>query len=289
MSERDVPTIPNPLGGERRYWRWRDYDIAYVRRGDGPPIVFVHSVHAAAWSMEWRNVVPALSEKFTTFSLDLLGFGASAHPAIHYTANLYVDLLHDFLTDVVLKPASLIGSSLGGTYAIAVASQHPELVTHVCAIGPAGITRLRHPGGTASGLVEKMLRSPNVGAALFSALTSKSSMRRFLKDIYRDKSVLTEDVLDLYWRAAHQPNARFAPSAFVGMKLNLDVRADLRAMRCPFMLVWGEHAAQTPLKESEPIRALRPDSPFVILPGADLPHEESPKAFVDAVVPFLDS
>ena len=83
-------------------------------------------------------------------------------------------------------------------------------------------------------------------------------MRRFLKDIYWDKSVLTEDVLDLFWRAAHQKNARFAPAAFVGMKLNLDIREDLRVMPCPFMLVWGEHAAQTPLKESTPIRELRP-------------------------------
>jgi pimeloyl-ACP methyl ester carboxylesterase len=289
MSDRDVHALPNPLGGERRFWTWRNYEIAYVRRGDGPPVVFVHSIHAAAWSMEWRNVVPALSEKFTTFSLDLLGFGASEHPPIHFTSELYVDLLRDFLREVVKAPASLIGCSLGATYCIAVAAHHPELVTHVCAIGPAGITRLRAPGGAASGWVEKLLRTPSAGATLFSALVSKSSMRRFLKDIYWDKSVLTDDVLDLFWIAAHQENARFAPAAFVGMKLNLDVREDLRTMPCPFMLVWGEHAAQTPLEESTPIRELRPDSPFVILPGADLPYEESPKAFVDAVLPFLES
>ena len=142
MSEADAYELPNPLGGERLFWTCREHRIAYVLRGEGTPIVFVHSIHAAAWSMEWRNVVPALSEKFATFSLDLLGFGASAHPPLHFTSQLYFDLLRDFLREVVKTPAALIGCSLGATYCIAVAAHHPELVTRVCAIGPAGVTRL---------------------------------------------------------------------------------------------------------------------------------------------------
>ena len=72
--------------------------------------------------------VPGLASRFSTSSLDLLGFGASAHPPLDYTASLYVDLLRDFLVDVVREPAVLVGSSLGGTYAIAVASENPALV-----------------------------------------------------------------------------------------------------------------------------------------------------------------
>ncbi len=282
-------SLPNPLGGERLRTAWRGHDIAYVRRGEGPPIVLLHSIHACSWSMEWRNVVPRLASRFATFSLDLLGFGASAHPPLDYTARLYVELLRDFLVDVVREPAVLVGSSLGGTYAIAVASENPALVRAVCAIGPAGVTRLTHAPGATNRTVKRFFRSPHVGASVFSMFSSKASIRLFLKNIYADKTIMTDELVELYWQSAHQPNAHYAPASFLGMSLNLDVRSALAAMPCPFLLAWGRDAGQTPLKEADAVRALRPNDPFVVLPGGDLPHEESAELFVAALERFIDA
>lgn len=44
---------------------------------------------------------------------------------------------------------------------------------------------------------------------------------------------------------------------------------------------------QRPLRESAEVHVLRPDCPFVIMEGGDLPHEENPEQFLTAVVPFL--
>jgi pimeloyl-ACP methyl ester carboxylesterase len=253
-------------------------------------MVFVHAIHACAWSMEWREVVPALSERYTTYSIDLLGFGASAHPALFFTAEMLIELLRDFLTDVVKEPAVLVGSSLGGTYAVAVAEQYPTLARAVCTIGPAGVSRLTTPGGAAGTVVQSLFRSEFPGKKLFSLLVSRSSIRFFLKKTYHDRQrMLTADVVELYWASAAQRNARFGPAAFVGMRLNHDIRGALVRMPCPFLLVWGEHAEQTPIREAAQVHALRPSSPFVILPGGDLPHEESPAQFVKALIGFLDA
>jgi pimeloyl-ACP methyl ester carboxylesterase len=280
--------LPNPLGGTRQYVTLDGQRIAFVARGSGPPMVLVHSIHACAWSMEWRNVFESLSTTFTVYAVDLLGFGASAHPPLSYTAELYLEQLRAFLVEVVRQPALLVGSSLGGTYAIALAARHPALVTSVCAIGPAGVTRLTTPGGAVGGALQGLLRSGFPGLALFSALTSKLSIPRFLKDIYFDKRLLTPEVVDLYWQAAHQPNARYAPAAFVGMRLNHDIRRALRELTCPLLLVWGEHASQTPLSESKDFLALRPQATIAILPGGDLPHEESPAQFLVALRTFAE-
>ncbi len=281
--------LPNPLGGERRRYTWRGHDVAYVQRGDGPPVLLLHCIHACAWSMEWRDIVPELSARYTTYSLDFLGFGASAHPPLHYTAQLYIDLVGDFLRDVIGVPAVIVGSSLGGTYAVSVAAQHPELVRAVCAVGPAGVTRLLVSGGAAGAVVLSIFRTSFPGAALFSALVSKPSIRFFLKDIYADQRVLTNDVVELYWRSARQHNARFAPSAFVGMQLNRDIRLELATMPRPFMLAWGTRAAQTPFREAAAVHALRPEAPFAVFPAGDLPHEECPAEFLGALHRFLDS
>ncbi len=279
--------LPNPIGGERRHYTWRGHDIAYVQRGEGPPMLLVHSIHACAWSMEWRDVVPVLAQHYTTYSIDLLGFGASAHPELHYTATLYIELLTDFLRDVIGQPAVLVGSSLGGTYLIAIAAAHPELVSAVSAIGPAGVSRLYNYGGAAGSVVQGLFRSNVPGTALFSALVSKPSIRFFLKDIYHDRSMMSDRVVNLYWESARQHNARFAPAAFVGMRLNHDIRHDLVAMPRPFMLAWGQFAAQTPFKEAAQVHGLRPEAPFEVFPAGDLPHEECPDLFAAALLKFL--
>ena len=282
-------SLPNPLGGERLRTSWRQHEVAYVRRGEGPPIVLVHSIHACAWSVEWRKLVPLLAPRFTTYSPDMLGFGASGHPALDYTARLYVELLRDFLVDVVKEPAVLVGSSLGGTYAIAVAAENPELVKAVCAVGPAGVTRLTHPPGAGNRMTKRFFRSPHLGASVFSAFVSKPSLRYFLKRSYADESNVTDELLDLYWQSAHLPGAHYAPASFLGMSLNLDIRGDLRRMPCPFLLVGGKDAGQTPLAEVKAVHALRPDDPFVVLPGGDLPHEESAGPFREALERFIDA
>jgi pimeloyl-ACP methyl ester carboxylesterase len=278
-------TLPNPLGGERRIFAWRGWQVAYVVRGHGDPLVFLHSVHAAAWSAEWRHTVPALAERGTCYALDLLGFGASDRPPIEYTADLYLDLVRDFLREVVGEPAVLIGSSLGATYAIEVAATHPELVRAVCAIGPAGVTRLVHNGGVAGAIVQGLFRAPVIGETLFNALASRASIRFFLKDIYADR--IAPEALDLFWESANQPNARYAPAAFVGMRLNVDIRQSLPAMTCPLLLVWGTAAAQTPFGEASAVRALVPDAEFVPIRAGDLPHDERPQLFNPALEQFL--
>lgn len=279
--------LPNPFGAERRVYSWRGYSIAYVVQGNGPAVVLVHSIHAAAWAMEWRFVQPALVTDYRVFVLDLIGFGASSRPPLHYSGALFIALLQDFLRDVVKAPATLVGSSLGGTYSVAVAAETPALVRAVCAIGPAGVTRLQTPGGAGFGLIERLLRSPVVGARLFDTLTSMRFIGFFLRDIYSSPDALPKDSKALYWETARLPGARFAPAAFVGMKLNYDIRPLLPAVRCPLLLAWGKDAGQTPASESGQVRALAPTSQFALLPGGDLPHEERPAEFVQALRQFL--
>lgn len=283
-----MTSLPNPLGGERRSYEWRGHSVAYVVNGAGRPIVFIHSIHAAAWSSEWRFTVPAVAERYTTYAIDLLGFGASDRPPIHYTSELYLALIRDFLRDVVGKPCVLVGSSLGGTYALAIAAQTPTFSRAVCAVGPAGVSRLAEPGGTLSHYAERLLRSRFPGEAMFAALTSRAAIPGFLKKVYARPEDMPPDAVEIFWLGAHAHGARYAPAAFIGMKLNFDLRPVLPQLERPFLLLWGERAGQTPIEEAMPIRALAPKARFAMLPGGDLPHEERPDAFNTTLLHFLD-
>jgi pimeloyl-ACP methyl ester carboxylesterase len=283
-------SLPNPIGGEEGAFTWQGHRVAYTRRGAGPALLLVHSVHAAAWSYEWRHNVDALARDHTVYTVDLLGFGRSDRPALEYSARLYVSLLLDFLAEVVAEPCVLVGSSLGAAYVVAAAARDPRRVPAVVLVGPVGLTHLSWPPALANDATQALLRAPLAGSALFNALVTKPSMQFFLRQTYADDRHVTPELLDAYWRTAHQPGARFAPAAFVGMQLNINVRDAARRLRQPVLVTWGDQAKEVPRTELEAYEELVPHARVEHFdPCGSLPHDERAAEWNAVVLDFLGS
>ena len=105
------------LGGEAHFFRWKHGRVFYKTAGaenPGPPLVFIHGVGAGASSFMWRKNFDDLARDFRVYAFDLLGFGFSDKPAAaSYSADLYVDLITDFIREVSGYPVNIIASSLG--------------------------------------------------------------------------------------------------------------------------------------------------------------------------------
>src|SRR4051812_4883585 len=80
--------LPPTLPGAMHDWTWRGWRVRSTMLGkglgEGPPLVLVHSVHAAASSFEMRGIFEPLSQRFSVYAVDLLGFGKSERPAAPY-------------------------------------------------------------------------------------------------------------------------------------------------------------------------------------------------------------
>jgi pimeloyl-ACP methyl ester carboxylesterase len=290
LVARDVVPLFNEIGGEEGAFTWRGHRVAYTRRGEGPNVLLVHSIHATAWSLEWRHNVDALAEGHTVWTIDLLGFGRSDRPAVDYTAALFCDLVADFAAEVIGGPTALVGASLAGAYVVALGARYPERFPALVVIGPTGVTRLERPnaGGGVTGAVQATFASPVIGTALFNALVSRPSIEFFLKRTYADDRLVTPALVDAYHRSAHQPGARYAPAAFVGMRLNLDVRDDLARLTVPLLVTWGKQALQVPITELPPFVERCPGAEAATFADAgDLPHDEVPDAWNPRVAAFL--
>jgi pimeloyl-ACP methyl ester carboxylesterase len=99
-----------------------------VRRGQGPPIVFVHGMGTSAAT--WERCMDLLADRFTLIAVDLLGHGQSPVPDDpgEYTRDRTLADLDDVLDDVLAEfetPAVLVGHSLGGYLALAHAATRP--------------------------------------------------------------------------------------------------------------------------------------------------------------------
>ena len=279
---RRVAPLGNLIGGSERWYSWRGYRVSYTVRGNGPGLLLVHGIYAAASSYEWRRVVDALAARHTVYTIDLLGFGRSDRPAIRYTPALYLDLLGDFLRDVA-APCTLIGNAVGAAYAVATAARHPERVSALALVEPTGYTRCARNSGRWGDL----LRFPLAGA--YDLITSRSALRRDLMLSYAYATRVNDDTIEHLYRSAHQPGARRAPSAFLALQLSLDLRRIWPTLIHPTLLIWGAHPHLTALADLRAFRAARPATDAAVIEAAgDLPHDECPHDFIDVVTAFLN-
>ncbi|MFH5800990.1 alpha/beta fold hydrolase [Haladaptatus sp. CMAA 1911] len=107
--------------------RTNDIETYYERRGDGPPVVFIHGMIMTATM--WESQLGALDDAFTTIAYDVRGHGrtggADRNP---YSIDLFASDLAVLLDELDIDRTVVCGLSMGGAIAQAFAAAHPERV-----------------------------------------------------------------------------------------------------------------------------------------------------------------
>jgi pimeloyl-ACP methyl ester carboxylesterase len=271
MQRHDVAT----LGGESGEILWRGHQVAFTRHGQGSPVLLVHGLYPGASSLEWRHTIPALAERHTVYALDLLGFGRSDRPAARYSPGLYQALLADVVARVVRDACTVVASGLSAAQLIALAARDPGRIASVALVAPTGVAHLRAHRATGSGATRRLLRAPLVGNAVYNRLTSPARMRAQLQAMYFDDRLVTPELVESHVRSAQQPGGKHAVRALLDGRLNVDVRAAVRRLRLPTLLLWGDVARQNPVAHAHAFRVLKHDLEWTLVHDAgDLPHDE---------------
>lgn len=106
---------------ERQSAEVRDIALAYLRAGEGDPVVLLHGwpQHSGAW----KRVIPALAERHTVIAPDLRGFGASAKPAGGYDTDNAAADVHELLRGLGFDRVHLAGHDWGAVVAYSYACQ----------------------------------------------------------------------------------------------------------------------------------------------------------------------
>ncbi len=275
---------PQPvLGGRLESYAWRFGNIAYHVDGpeDGEPMLFVHSVHAAACNYEFRKNVEFFAQTgYRVYVPDLLGFGLSDHPAMKYTDEVYIALISDFARDVIGQQTHVIASSLSCSFVIAAAARYRERFGSLVLIEPVGVKQLRRKIPIVGDLLYGFVNTPILGEAFFNALTSPPSLRYYLgQQGYLDQDLVTDEMIEQHYQVSHQEGARYAPGAFISGYLNRDIREEWASLKNPILMVWGYQAKTTPIQNGTDFLKLNPRA---VINGYDanmLPHDEQAQSF----------
>ena len=133
--------LESPLPGESHYYKWKHGYIFYKVLGEpqAPPLLLLHSPGLVASAYEMRNIVEPLAQHYRVYAPDLLGFGISDRPSIEYSADIYVALCQDFLTDIIKNPTTIVASRISCNYAVVTAATSPSLCERLVLISPVAL------------------------------------------------------------------------------------------------------------------------------------------------------
>lgn len=273
------------LGGESDVYDWRMGRIAFKAAGednDRVPIVFVHSIGAGISSFMWRKNFDTLAKDFRAYAPDLLGFGLSDKPpGVSYSAELYVDLIADFISDVAGAPVNLIAASLGAAYSVRVADEYPDLVKSLILVSPTGTDNLRTRPGMTAAAFYGLMNSPVLGTSFYNVVASERSISDYARDqLFYDRRKVTDRLVQHHYATSHLPGAQYAIAAFLSGYLNTDIREALARLTLPITLVWGREDTANPIEQAADLLSLCPQAALEIFDHCRLtPAEEYPEKF----------
>ncbi|NJN65282.1 MAG: alpha/beta hydrolase [Chloroflexaceae bacterium] len=289
--------LPPAVSGEQRIFQGKAGKLcAYMAgEGEGPPLLLIHSVNAAASAYEMRPLFEHYRQSRRVYALDLPGFGFSDRSKRSYTPRLMTDAVLDVL-DLIAReagpgPVDAVALSLGAEFLARAANEAPDRFRTLALISPTGLRkgeRRQGAAGTTLGnpLVQELFDFPLWSRPFFDLLNSRPSQRFFMSRAFSSYEALDQDLMDYYYLTAHQPGAQNAPYAFVsGGLFSADMDHVYHALTMPVWLGYGTRGEFSDV-HTEKV-ATRRNWTIQAFPTGAMPHFEQPESFIQAYEAFL--
>ncbi|MCD4533071.1 alpha/beta fold hydrolase [Nocardioides sp. cx-169] len=235
--------------GTRRTIETARGTLHYHEAGDGPPILLLHGSGpgVSAWA-NYSGNLPAFAQHFRTIMLDFPGFGKSySLDGNPMPAALPAAL--DFLEAMSLGPLPVVGNSMGGNIAAALAANRPDLVSRLVTIGGVGLPVFSPSPPEGIKLLVQFVEDP-----------TRERLMTWMESMVYDPAILTEEFVEMRWKAATDPGALsdvrklFNSQSLKAMGDRSSTAAmqveTLSKIQAPTLLTWGRDDRVTPLDSS---------------------------------------
>lgn len=195
-----IKQTDNPAGRDVRLSDGQTVHL--VDEGEGRAIVFLHGAGpgASGWSNFRQNIPHYVALGYRCIAPDLLGFGGSSKDdGAEYSFQAFGDAMAETLAQLGVASCMLVGNSLGGSIAIQMALDHPNLVSKLVLMAPAWLAER-----------EEVVATPGVQAMTSAFAGPEGLTRDKLRNVFRlmlaSDEYLTEAVIDERFAAASAQN-----------------------------------------------------------------------------------
>lgn len=213
-TSRNLLTESEPL-----CYKWRLGNIHYTKIGSGKPLLLIHDLNAISSGYEWNRLIPFLQNHYTIYTIDLLGCGRSEKASMTYTNYLYVQLISDFIKNVIGHRTCVIASGESASIPIMACSNNSDLFDQLLLVNPLSLLDYSQIPGKSAKLYKLMVETPVVGTLLYHIATSKRFITEELINhgFYNPYSVKPL-YIESYYEAAHLGSS--PKSVYISHKCN---------------------------------------------------------------------
>jgi magnesium chelatase accessory protein len=252
--------------------------------GTGPVLLLVHGTGASTHS--WRDILPALAERFTVIAADLPGHAfTDSAPATRYSLPGMSESLAGLLETLQVRPQFCVGHSAGAAILCRMVLDGR--------IAPQGIVSINGaflPLGGAPGVIFSPIAKLFAANSVVPRLISwrGGDPQAVDRVISGTGSKLDRRGIDLYARLVREPSHIAGALGMMGNWNLHRFESELSRLETPIRLVYAENDRAVPPGQALRIHARLPRASLVKLPRlGHLAHEEAPRAVTDIILaPF---
>lgn len=265
------------------FFPFENLQVAHTTTGTGPSLLLLHGSGPGASSIgNWRTVLPALAERFTVHTMDLVGFGLSDRKAglPYFDYPLWLRQARAMLEQIGGDaPLGVIGHSLSASIALTLASLEPR-VAAVMTTGAMGAPFAPNDA------THRTWRCPRDREALRAAVEGLIHDRTLIDDAYlaaREPVVFAPGYADYFDTMFGGDQQRYIDAAILSTQT-------LGAVRCPVLMLHGRDDRAFPASSTLEISQSLVAADVLLL--ANCSHSvafEHPGKFLGAATQFFDA
>ena len=261
-------------------YSFEDRHVKFGVTGNGPPVIVVHGTPWSSFNM--RHIIEGLSDSFTTYYFDLIGYGQSDKSVGDVSLGIQNTILDQLIKFWGLENPAIIGHDFGGATVLRTHLLNKQNFDKIVLVDPVSISPWGSPffqhvraheaafAGVPDYIHEAIVRA-YISTAAFKPIadetmektiqpwTGEGGKASFYRQIAQAKEKYTDEAQSLYTQ-----------------------------ITSPLMILWGTEDTWIPIERGRLFHTLVPGSSFYEIPDAGhLVIEEQPALLLEKIRPFL--
>lgn len=274
--------------GSSRYYQWKFGKIHYTVSGTGKALLCIHSLTLGASAFEYNKLIHQLSKTHTVYCMDLLGYGKSEKPKITYTAYLYVQLINDFIKNVIQEETDVLTSGSANSFVTISCLQEQSFIDRLVFINPTDLKTLSRNPRKKDVLLKRLIELPILGTSIYLAISSRCLIKRvFEKNFYFNRKNVAQRTIQAFYDGAHlgEVSNKYIYSSNRYFYTSVNIKNALQKINNSIYLIQG----QDRLEVSEDYKVMNASiESSTIFHTKEFPHLENPKAVLEVLSLFLN-
>lgn len=252
----------------------KDIQVFYTDQGYGKPIVLLHGFLES--SNMWTPLIPDLLKTHRVITIDLLGHGLTGCLGYVHSMELMAETVNAVLNHLNIEKKTIIGHSMGGYVALAMAEKNPNSMQGLCLMNSTFLPDSEE---------RKMLRTR---ANLMAQTNFDNLVRMSFTNLFSLKSKEThKQELEIALTEALKTSVQGYMAANEGMKLRTDKTQLFRTLPTKKLLIIGK---KDPILDADSVKKQLKgtDVDIVELTEGHMSHIENKEELTYNIMHFIE-